>query len=175
MREPPCFSRNRCTTVEQVDAKTLRAVCRLQDTLTDAWAEIRVKVPELEITEARCAFERTFVPACRDLSRAVEQVVGVRIGPGMQKVIRGKLGDATACRPLAFLVEECCHGVILTFTRDTLRQVPAGFELTAEHYRQMVRDNIRLYNRCAAFAPGSSIVEGIEPPEADREPRGTEG
>jgi len=165
MRKAPCFSRNRCTTVEQLDGETLRSTCRQQDTLTDAWAEIRVKVPELEIIDARCAFGRTFLPACRDLSEAVKRVVGVRIGPGMQKVIRGKLGEATACRPLVFLVEECCHGVILSFTRETLRQVPEDFDLTAEHFRQMVRDNIRLYNRCAAFAPGSPIVEGIEPPE----------
>jgi len=28
-----------------------------------------------------------------------------------------------------------------------------------------VKKNVRLYNRCAAFAPGSSMVEGITPPE----------
>lgn len=33
MRKAPCFSRNRSTTVEQLDPATLRAVCRLQDTL----------------------------------------------------------------------------------------------------------------------------------------------
>jgi hypothetical protein len=165
MRKPPCFSRNRCTTVEQIDGETLRSTCRLQDTLTDARVEIRVKLPELEIMDARCEFQRTFLPACRDLNEAVQQVVGVRVGPGMNKIIRGKLGDAADCGHLTFLVEEACHGVILSFTRETLQQVPDDFELTAEHFTQMVRDNIRLYNRCAAFAPGSSIVEGIEPPE----------
>ena len=165
MRKPPCFSRNRCTTVEQIDGETLRSTCRLQDTLTDARVELRVKLPELEITEARCEFNRTFLTACEDPSEAVKQVEGVRIGPGMNKIIRGKLGAATDCRQLTFLVEECCHGVILSFTRETLQQVPEDFELTSEHFQQMVRDNIRLYNRCAAFAPGSSIVEGIEPPE----------
>jgi len=165
MRKPPVFARNRSTTVDQIDAETLRSTCRLQDTLTDAWVEIRVKLPELEIVDARCEYRRTFLSACRDPSGAVKQAVGVRIGPGMQKVIRGKLGAATDCRSLTFLVEECCHGVILSFTRQTLQQVPEDFDLTAEHFAQMVRDNIRLYNRCAAFAPGSSIVEGIEPPE----------
>ncbi len=165
MRKAPCFSRNRCTTVEQIDKETLRSTCRLQDTLTDAWVEIRVKLPELEITGARCEFLRTFRTACGDLSEAVKQVVGVRVGPGMNKIIRGKLGAVTDCGQLTFLVEECCHGVILSFTRETLQQVPEDLELTSEHYKQMVRDNIRLYNRCAAFAPGSSMVEGIEPPE----------
>jgi len=33
-----------------------------------------------------------------------------------------------------------------------------------DFYRDMVRKNIRLYNRCAAFAEGSPIVEGLEPP-----------
>jgi len=165
MRKPPLFTRNRCTGVEQIDLETLRSTCRLQDTLTDATVEIRVRLPELTIIEARCEFRRTPLAVCRDLAEAVKQVEGVRVGPGMKKIIRGKLGAVSDCGQLAFLVEECCHGVILSFTRDTLRQVPEGLDLTADHFRQMVRDNVRLYNRCAAFAPGSSIVEGIEPPE----------
>ena len=31
------------------------------------------------------------------------------------------------------------------------------------YYHDMVEKNMRLYNRCAAFAKGSTLVEGLEP------------
>jgi hypothetical protein len=65
------------------------------------------------------------------------------------------------------MVEECCHGVILSFTKDTLVATPRpkDVEEAGAFYAEMVKKNIRLYNRCAAFAPGSRLVEGVEPPK----------
>lgn len=60
------------------------------------------------------------------------------------------------------MVEECCHGVILAFTKDELLKSPRDKERVKEYYANMVKENARLFNRCAAFAPGSSLVEGIE-------------
>jgi hypothetical protein len=45
-----------------------------------------------------------------------------------------------------------------------LAQVPKDIALEKEFFANMVKENIRLYNSCAAFAPGSPIVEGIDPP-----------
>jgi hypothetical protein len=161
------FTRNRCTSVEQIDAKTLQSTCRLQDTLTDAAITIQVKLPDLEIIAARGHFQRTYRQECVDVDRALPKVIGVRIGSGMLKIIRGLIGETTACRELAFMIEECCHGVILAFTKDTLVAVPETEPEKSQFFAQMVKDNIRLYNRCAAFAPGSDIVDGIEPPKPD--------
>ena len=159
------FSRNRCTSVEVIDEYTLRSTCRLQDTLTDACVEIRVRLPDLEIASATGEFLRTPERACLRTAEALEKMIGVRIGPGMLKIIKGLIGEATDCGQLAFMVEECCHGVILSMTKDQLSAAPPGAEVPIEFYREMVKKNIRLYNRCAAFAPGSSMVEGIEPPQ----------
>jgi len=159
-----CFSRNRRTSVEQIDAQTMKSSCCLQDTLTDAFVEIRVRLPDLEIIEARGEFRRSPHGDCPALDRALETVNGVRIGSGMLKIIRGLIGAVTDCSELAFMVEECCHGVILAFTKDTLVACPPAETEQVGYYRNLVRDNIRLYNRCAAFAPGSSIVKGIDPP-----------
>ena len=159
-----CFSRNRRTGVEQVDEHTLRSSCILQDTLTDARVEILVRLPDLEIIRAEGRFRRTHWRECRDTEAALEKIRGVRIGSGMLKIIEGLIGEVSTCRELAFMVEECCHGVILAFTRNTLRDCPEDEEGKREHFSQMVKENIRLYNRCAAFAPGSSIVRNIEPP-----------
>ena len=164
MAHLPCFQRNRCTSVEQVDETTLRSTCRLQDALTDAEVEILVALPDLEIRAAKGHFRRTPRGECRDLGVALEKVVGVRIGSGMLKIIKGLMAEVTECSQTGFMVEECCHGVILAFTKDTLQGSSPDQINDPESYRQMVQANIRLYNRCAAFAPGSSMVEGIDPP-----------
>jgi hypothetical protein len=164
MPRPLIFSRNRCTGVEQIDEQTLKSTCRLQDPLTDAFVQITVKLPDLEITGVTGEFYRTCQDECLDITRAFEKMKGVRVGPGMLKIIKGLVAEATDCKQLGFMIEECCHGVILSFTKDQLLQLPEGEEIPVEQYQQMVRDNVRLFNRCAAFSPGSSMVEGIDLP-----------
>jgi len=161
------FSRNRCTTVEQLDDQTMRSTCRLQDTLTEAFVEITVKLPDLEITRVEGEVRRTYQEECANSTESLRKVVGVRIGPGMLKIIRGLVGTPKDCKHLAFMVEECCHGIILSFTKDVLVHSPRpkAERESKKFYANMVKENIRLYNRCAAFAPGSSIVEGIEVPK----------
>ncbi len=160
------YSRNRCTSVEQIDNETIKSTCRLQDTLTDAFVEIRVKLPDLEIMSGWAEVFRSSQQECQAAGVSLDKVIGVRIGPGVLKIIRGLVGEETDCKQLAFMVEECCHGVILSFTKDVLLNTPRPEDKdeAKEFYGKMVRENIRLYNRCAAFAPGSSLVEGIEPP-----------
>lgn len=159
------FSRNRSTTVDQIDESTLIAYCRLQDTLTDALVRIRVELPDLVITQVQTEVVRTWRLESEDKQDQMQKVIGTRIGPGMRKIFLGLIGDDPDLGQLRFMLEECCHGVILSFTKDTLAQAPDNMEMNADFYREMVKSNIRLYNRCAAFAQGSSIVEGIDPPK----------
>ena len=158
------FSRNRCTSVEQVDDNTVKSTCRLQDTLMEAVVEITVKLPDLEIIGIKGEVYRSTQKECLEPLDYLQKVIGVRIGPGMLKIIKGLVGEATECKQLSFMVEECCHGIILAFTEDTLISSPRPNELekTKEFYRKMVKENIRMFNRCAAFSPGSSLVEGVE-------------
>jgi hypothetical protein len=165
MAKALCFSRNRCTTVEQLDDQRMRSCCHLHDTLTDAVVEIMVRLPDLEITGVRGEFQRTDREACLQPEESLRKVIGVRIGPGLRKIINGLIRETTDCEHLALMLEECCNGVILSFTKDVLGKSPKERENFREYYAKMVKENIRLYNRCAAFAPGSSLVEGIEPPE----------
>ena len=102
-----------------------------------------------------------------DASEVLRKVIGVRVGPSMLKIIKGLIGETDGCmRQLTFMVEECCHAVILSLTKDVLVSSPRPMELDKAigFYHSMVKENIRLYNRCAAFAAGSRLVEGIEPP-----------
>ncbi len=157
------FSRNRCTSVEQLDEHTLRSICRLQDTLMDASVEIRVKLPDLEITGVAGAVGRSAEGAGEGPADDLAKVIGIRVGPGMTKIIKGLIGSAGQSRQLGFMLEECCQAVILAFTKDVLLGRPQGAPAELRFYQEMVKGNPRLYNRCAAFAPGSSLVEGIEP------------
>ena len=165
MADLACFTRNRCTSVDQIDDQTVRSSCRLQDTLTDAWVEIDVKLPDLEIIRAEGEIRRTSRAECQNAGDALAKVIGVRIGSGMLKIIEGLMAETTDCKELPFMVEECCHAVILSFTKGTLSDIPEDLQEKKEFFAKMVKKNTRLYNRCAAFAPGSSILEDIELPE----------
>ncbi|MBC8462235.1 MAG: DUF2889 domain-containing protein [Deltaproteobacteria bacterium] len=158
------FSRNRCTCVEQIDDSMMKSTCRLQDTLMDAFVEITVRLPDLEIISVKAEVHRNYKKECRNPAETLQKVVGVRIGPGMLKIFKGLIGENTYCKQLGFMVEECCHGIILSFTKDVLINSPRDKKNQKEYYTKMVKENIRLYNRCAAFAPGSPLVEGIKPP-----------
>lgn len=159
------FSRNRCTSVEQVDDQTLKSSCSLNDTLNEAYVEIMVRLPDLDISAVRGEVRRPYRDKCLRTSEALQKVIGVRVGPGVLKIIRGLIGQETDCKQLVFMVEECCHAVILSFTKDAVRIAPKDNEKAREFYSGLIKENIRLYNRCAAFAPGSPLVEGIEPPK----------
>ncbi len=157
------FSLNRCTSVERLADNTLRSVCRLQDTFTSAFVELTARLPDLEVLEARARFHHEWLKP-PDLEEILSKLPGMRIGPGMLKIIKGLVGeDQEALRQVAYMVEECCHAVIISLTKDILTQAPDSEEEKLEFFSSMVRENIRLYNRCAAFAPGSRLVEGIEP------------
>ena len=159
-----CFSRNRCTTVETPDPRTLVSTCRLQDNLTDAWVRIEARLPELEIVGLDCAVNRAAPAPPDDARQRLAQVLGMRVGPGMLKIIKGLVGEDPGMSELSFMLEECCHGVILSLTKKELAKAPREPADSREFFATMVRKSIRLYNRCAAFAPGSSVVEGLEPP-----------
>ncbi|MBW1773677.1 MAG: DUF2889 domain-containing protein [Deltaproteobacteria bacterium] len=156
------FSRNRHTSVEQVDDTTMRSCCRLQDTLTDAQVEITVKLPDLEIIDVEGKVHRSPGKADHEVVQSLKQVKGVRIGPGMKKIIKGLLGESRIEKQLGFMVLECCDGIILTFTKDVLKKAPEERLKEIAFFEEMVRNNPRLYNSCAALAPGSPLVDGIE-------------
>ncbi|MGD8388055.1 MAG: hypothetical protein PVG49_13015 [Desulfobacteraceae bacterium] len=161
------FSRNRTTSVERVDEETIRASCWLGDTLMEARLEITVRLPDLDISAIQSHISRDERGGCLGSMDALDKAIGVRIGPGMTKILQGLVGEDFPCPQLLFMVEECCHGIILYFTKDELEGVPDDPEGSRQFFARMVRKNIRLYNRCISFSPTSPITRGIEPPSKD--------
>jgi hypothetical protein len=130
----------------------------------DALVEITVSVPDLEIVSVQGNVFRPYKDEFTESFEFLKRVIGTRIGPGILKIVKG-LTEGIRHKQFAFMLEECCHAVILSFTKEDLLSHPRpdNEEESIRYHRQMVLDNIRLYNRCAAFAPGSRIVEGINP------------
>jgi hypothetical protein len=159
------FSRSRRTQVEHINDTTLISNCSLQDSLTDAFLEITARLPDLELTDIRGEVRRCPRPVCADDHQQLRRAIGIRIGAGMTEIIRKTLSAHIAFEPYIFMLEECCHAVILSLTKDVLASAPSDTAGKTAFFSKMVKKNIRMLNRCAAFAPGSPLVEGIEPLE----------
>ena len=158
-----CFSRNNAITVEQPDKETLISSCRLQDTFIDLLVVIRVKTPDLEITDIQAEIRRS--PEAEDphIQVTLKRVIGVRVGPGIKKIVKGLIGKSATEKKLVFMIGECCNGIILSFTKQVLSTAPGDRETEKKFFANMVKNSPRLYNSCAALSPESPLMEGVEP------------
>jgi len=161
------FSRSRCTTVEESSDGRMSCTCRVTDNLLDARVQIQATLPDLEIMSIESRTEHCLIEGMAAAQERLQNLLGVRIGPGLLKIIKGLMGDDLACSELAYMAEECCHGAILSLTKKTLVKAPLEPSDSRDHFSRMVQKNVRLYNRCAAFAKGSSLLEGIEIDESN--------
>lgn len=108
MSDMLCFSRSRSTSVERLDAETLRARCSLRDTLTEADVEILVRLPDLEITAVRGEVARSERAVPSDIPVTIDKAVGIRIGADVFKIIDGRIAGTGIVGELRFMVKECC-------------------------------------------------------------------
>ncbi|MBN2333701.1 MAG: hypothetical protein JXO49_09540 [Deltaproteobacteria bacterium] len=156
------FSMNRNTSVEKINDQMLESVCRLTDTVTNAEIRIRVKMPDLEISAIDGFFHHTYFEPVDNLQARLQHVVGTRVGAGMLKIIKGLIGSDDNLEQVVYMVEECCHGIILSLTRKVLLKAPDDEPGKVRFYSDMVQNSIRLYDRCAAFAKGGPLVRELE-------------
>jgi hypothetical protein len=158
-----CFSRNNATTVEQLTEEIMVSSCRLQDTFTDLLVEIHVKSPDLEITKIRGEIRRGPEAESPHLHDTLQKVIGVRVGPGIKKIVRGLMGDSETEKKMVFMIGECCNGIILSFTKQVLSKAPKEKEKERDFFADMVKNSPRLYNSCAALSSESPLMKGVDP------------
>lgn len=159
------FSRNRCTTVDQPDPDSLRSCCSLKDSLTEAEATVVIHLPDLNIIQAEARFKRSPFADQPDPGPILEKIIGVRVGPGMLKILRGLIGTEPEDAVLRGLIEECCEAFILSMTKGVLERAPREPNESGPFFAKMVRKHIRLYDQCAAYRKDSPLTEGMAPPE----------
>lgn len=156
------FLRNKVMDVQQEKDGSLRVFWRLTDTFLDASLEMQVRLPDLEITGAWGKLQRAPHKECGSAPELLSKVVGVRVGPGLRKIVEGLMAGPSGCPELAEGVLECCNSVILHFTVPQLQAAEVGTEEEKrERFQAMLRFNPRLVRSCVAFADDSPLMEGL--------------
>ena len=157
------FLRNKVVEVEPLADGDLGVSWRLTDDLLKAEIELKVRPPDLEIVEAKAKLERLPLKAWSSAPELIKKVEGVRVGPGLRKIVSGLLGGPEGCPVLVHAVLEASNAVILHFTRPGIQ---AGEKLEGETMiaatRAMLKANPRLIRSCIAFQDDSPIMQGID-------------
>ncbi len=156
------FLRTKVTTVGVLDDGNLETVWRLMDDLTDAEVRLEVKLPDLEIVAAEAAVRRHCHPGYAAAAETIGKVKGVRIGPGLRKIVSGLLAAEAGADELTEGVLEACNAVILHFTLPHIR---AGETMTEEEVRaanrRLLESNPRMLGSCVAWQPGSPLIRAL--------------
>lgn len=156
------FMRNKVVEVEPLSEGMLSVSWRLVDSLTEAEVRLEFQLPDLEIKEAEARLERFPHPECAEAPKLIQKVVGIRVGPGLRKIVQGVMGGSAGCAALTEGVLECCNAVILHFTVPQIQANEKGTEEERRmRYQAMLRLNPRLVRSCVAFADDSPLMEGL--------------
>ena len=157
------FLRNKVVEVEALSDGSLAVSWRLTDDILRAEIDLRVQPPDLEIVEATARVIRRPNRDISSVSETIEDVEGVRVGPGLRKIVRGLLSEAEEGAVLTDAVLESANAVILHFT---LPGIQVGEKLSDEEKLARTRENLktnpRLVRSCIAFADDSPIMQGLD-------------
>jgi hypothetical protein len=156
------FMRTKVVEVEPLADGNLSVSWRLTDTLAEIELRTTFRLPDLEIVAAEARIRRSPHPECVQASRLVQKVVGVRVGPGVRKIVQGLLGGECGCKEWVEGILESCNAVILHFTVPQIQETEKGSEEERKRkFQSMLRFNPRLMRSCVAFADESPLMEGI--------------
>ncbi len=162
------FQMNHLTTVEMIEPSLWRIAARSDDNLFSGEVLLDVKLPALDIRHARLNVKRDLLGLTPDLSSAEEKLVGVRVGPGMSKIVRGVVGGQEGSERMAELVLEAMEMLVNALTVPELRKalnaggipfenekstsgVPLNDVVIGEETVRLMAANPRLKDSCAAF------------------------
>ena len=155
------YSRNRNTSVKSIDPHTLCSCQNLIDTFYQMKLAVFVRIPDMAVIDIKASIDYSIDPVENKAINELHKLKEFRIGPGMRKILKGTVSEDVSGSQLIFMFEEACQAIILNMTREMATQLPDHQDLDIQIFREMVKANTRLYNRCAAYAKGSSLVEGL--------------
>lgn len=116
------YQMNSITTVQPLVQGLWRVTARTDDTLFSAEVTLDIMAPALDIRNARIEVRRDTLGLTPDLSKVSEKLVGVRVGPGMTKIVRGLIGGETGSARIAELVLEAMEMLVNALTVPELRK-----------------------------------------------------
>jgi len=160
------FMRNKMVEVEPLPAGDLAVHWRLSDDLIDVEMTLTFQLPDLEIVDAEARVRRSPHREGVRAGEVIRKMIGVRVGGGLRKIVRGLMGSDRGNVDLTEGVLECCNAVILHFTLPGIQEFEKYKYATEEEclapVRAMLQANPRLYRSCVAFAEDSPIVQGLD-------------
>lgn len=163
------FQMNHLTTVEEVAKGLWRIISRTDDDLFSAELVLDVKTPALDIRDVSLQVRRDDLGLLPDVASAMTKLVGVRIGPGMTKIVRGILHGEAGSERMAELVLDAMEMLVNALTTPQLRKaaqmageaVRLGSDgpkvflndvLLGEDHVKLMAENPRLKDSCAAMS-----------------------
>ncbi len=163
------FQSNSLTTVEELEQGLWQITNRYDDNLFSAEVALTVRFPILDITRADLTVKRDALGLAGDVRSAADNLVSVRIGPGMTQIVRGIFGATSGSRRVADLVLDAMEMLINALTVPELRKaVDAGEAVLAPGKDgpkvqlndkvigadtvKLMADNPRLKDSCVAFS-----------------------
>ena len=157
------FIRNKIVEVEPQADGALSIYWRLVDSLTEMEMAVKIRPPDLEITEAAAKVLRSPHEECTSAPGSLHKIVGVRVGPGLRKIASGLMGGNAGCTELIEGVLECANAAILHYTVPQIQANAKGTEEERKkRYQDMLRFNPRLVRSCVAFADDSPLMLGLK-------------
>jgi len=154
--------------VEAANERLWRVTSRSEDDLFAAQVRLEIRLPALDILSAVIEVTRDELACTPDLTKAQQNLIGVRVGPGMTKIVRAVVGGDNGSDRVAELVLEAMEMLVNALTVPELRKAAdfgeedAGYEKEGPKVRlndavmgekpvRMMADNPRLKDSCAAF------------------------
>lgn len=162
------FQLNNLTVVEELEPGLWRITLRAEDNLFSSKIILDVKAPALDIRSATLEVTRDVFGVVPDLSEAEKKLIGVRVGPGMTKIVREIVGGSGGSDRIAELLLEAMEMLVNAITVPELRKAtevggtqPQSDRNDSDIYLndrviglEMIRklaSNPRLKDSCAAF------------------------
>jgi hypothetical protein len=127
------FQNHNLVTVEMRDQGLWRIVARSEDNLFAVQVVLDVKLPALDIRNAVIEVMRDELGLVPDLAAATEKLVGVRVGPGMTKIVRGVLGGPKGSDRIADLTLEAMEMLVNALTLPELRKALEAVGIEWKH------------------------------------------
>jgi hypothetical protein len=161
------FQTNVSTSVENLEEGFWRVSMTYVDNLFGSTVILEVKEPALDIRKAILEITRDDCQLSNDISALGEKLIGVRVGPGMTKIVRGLVGGPSGSDRIAEMILESMEMLINGLTLPELRaanenggipfevsedgEVRLNDQVIGDEMVRVMATNPRLRDSCAAF------------------------
>ena len=153
------YSRNKLTTVEDVEDGKLRVRVISNDTWFSLSLEMFIRIPGMEIVNIKGEILRSPYEKCGEAMPVLQEAIGVRIGTGLIRNVNAFIANEKGCRRMADMILEGCDQVINRFTFEVLRRMKdIKDEDRPAAQREFLKMNPQLIGSCIAYAKGSPLV-----------------